>query len=612
MRRLLAETGEAIAFQIRHGRLPLTGLEDIGAALDALEDSGGAGSPEDFRSIVRAARAAEAVRKTLGKADTPNLSARRDRLPAFDALLAQASRLFGADGLLKDDASPQLATIRQRLRRRRGEVSRLLEKLLDERRDSVGDTVVVLRNDRYCLPVQASARARVPGIVHDRSGSGQTVFVEPMEVIESNNDLALLGAEERREVVRLLQDFGRAILEQEEPLSKAVAELASLDALEAKASFAEIGQARLPEISEDGGWTIVAARHPLLDARFEKLRQRVLGETREGRHAVPLDFELPRDRRLLVVSGPNAGGKTVVLKTAGLFSLLAQCGVPVPAAPGTRLPIFRSVRTEIGDAQAILSDRSTFSSSMETLAEILAAAGPGALALIDEIGGGTDPEEGSALAVAFLEAYLASGGRALVTTHLSAVKAFAAARPDALCAAMEFDEESGRPNYRLHAGLAGRSRAISVAREQGIPEAVLARAHEILGEAWQRREKAESEAEQALERLRAGERELAREREAAREQTALLESERSTLAGERTRMLADGLAGFARARDVLSRKVADELDAARRETQQLAQASTARVLEEAERAAGAESVLAEAREAEELPAAVKACISGTG
>lgn len=600
MRRLLAETGEAIAFQIRHGRLPLTGLEDIGAALDALEGSGGAGSPEDFRSIVRAARAAEAVRKMLGKADTPNLSARRDRLPAFDALLAQASRLFGADGLLKDDASPQLATIRQRLRRRRGEVSRLLEKLLDERRDSVGDAVVVLRNDRYCLPVQASARARVPGIVHDRSGSGQTVFVEPMEVIESNNDLALLGAEERREVVRLLQDFGRAILEQEEPLSKAVAELASLDALEAKASFAEIGQARLPEISEDGGWTIVAARHPLLDARFEKLRQRVLGETREGRHAVPLDFELPRDRRLLVVSGPNAGGKTVVLKTAGLFSLLAQCGVPVPAAPGTRLPIFRSVRTEIGDAQAILSDRSTFSSSMETLAEILAAAGPGALALIDEIGGATDPEEGSALAVAFLEAYLESGGRALVTTHLSAVKSFAAARPDALCAAMEFDEATGRPNYRLHAGLAGSSRAISVAREQGIPEAVLARANEILGEAWQRREKAESEAEQALERLRAGERELAREREAAREQAALLESERSTLAEERTRMLADGLAGFARARDALSRKVADELDAARRETQRLAQASAARVLEEAERAVEVETVLAEARDAEEL------------
>src|SRR4029453_6723276 len=183
------------------------------------------------------------------------------------------------------------------------------------------------------------------------------------------------------------------------------------------------------------------ARHPLLDARYEALRRRVLGETRKGRSAVPLDFELPRERRLLVISGPNAGGKTVVLKTAGLFSMLAQCGIPIAAEPGTQLPVFRSIRTEIGDAQAILSDRSTFSSTMETLAGILTETGPGTLALIDEIGGATDPEEGSALAVAFLERYLESGGRALATTHLSAVKTFASSRPDALCAAMEFDEK---------------------------------------------------------------------------------------------------------------------------------------------------------------------------
>jgi DNA mismatch repair protein MutS2 len=600
VRRLLEETGEATAFQIRHGRLPLSGLEDIGPSLDALANAGGAGTPEEFRPIVRAARANEAVGKALAKADTPHLAARRERLPSFESLLARAAGLFGADGLLRDDASPALSSIRSRLRRRRGEVSRLLEKLLDTRRESIGDAVVVLRNDRYCLPVQASARARVPGIVHDRSGSGQTVFVEPMEVIESNNDLALLAAEERREVERLLRSFGLEILNQEAELRSAVGELAGLDALEAKAAFGETGGGRPPEISEDGGWTLVRARHPLLDARFEKLRRRVLGETREGRDAVPLDFDLPRERRLLVVSGPNAGGKTVVLKTAALFSLLAQCGIPVPAEPGTRIPVFRSIRTEIGDAQAILSDRSTFSSSMETLAEILAQARPGALALIDEIGGATDPEEGSALAVAFLEAYLESGGRALVTTHLSAVKAFAAARPEALCAAMEFDEATGRPNYRLHAGLAGRSRALSVAREQGIPEAVLARATEILGEAWQRRERAETEAEHALERLRAGEAELARERERARHEADRLEAERQRLAAERARMLAEGLAGFERARAELSRRVEKELDASRHETARLAQASAARVLEEAERAAETERVVVEAREAEEI------------
>jgi DNA mismatch repair protein MutS2 len=597
--RLLAETAEASAFQMRHGKLPLAGLDDVGPALDALADSGGAALPEDFRPIVSAARAAEAVRRALVKADGPILAAHRESIPSFEGLLQRAARLFGDDGALKDDASPELRAIRARLRKRRGEVSRLLERLLDTRRDALGDSVVVLRNDRYCLPVQASARGRVPGIVHDRSGSGQTVFVEPLEVIESNNDLALTAAEERREVERILAEFGRAVLEAAPDLSLAVAAVAALDALEAKVGFGEMGQGRLPEISDDGTWTLRGARHPLLDARYEKLRARVLGETRQGRDAVPLDVELPRDRRLLVVSGPNAGGKTVVLKTAGLLSMLAQCGIPVPAEAGTRIPVFRSIRTEIGDAQAILSDRSTFSSSMETLAQILAAAGPGTLALIDEIGGATDPEEGGALAVAFLEAFLESGGRGIVSTHLSGVKNFAGERPDAVCAAMEFDEESGRPNYRLHPGLAGRSRALSVAREQGIPEAVLVRARQLLGEAWERRERAEADAEQALERLRRLEVELSESRDAARRETEKLEGDRRRLAEERARMLAEGLAGFEKARRELSRKVAEELESARHDTARLAQASAARVLDEAERAAAAEAVLDEARAAEE-------------
>jgi DNA mismatch repair protein MutS2 len=375
--------------------------------------------------------------------------------------------------------------------------------------------------------------------------------------------------------------------------------LGELDALEARVAFGEIGEARLPEISDDGSWTLAAARHPLLDRRFEALRRRVLETAKDGRDAVPLDLDLPADRRLLVVSGPNAGGKTVVLKTAGLFAMLAQCGIPLPAAAGTRVPVFRSIRTEIGDAQAILADRSTFSSSMEILAGILAEAAPGTLALIDEIGGATDPEEGAALAVAFLEAYLASGGRAIATTHLGAIKAFAAERPDALCAAMEFDEKTGRPNYRLHPGLAGRSRALSVAEDRGIPEPVLERARAILGEAWQRRERAETEAEQALERLRQAERELAAEREAARREAASLEEERKRLEAERAKMRTEGLASFERARDELARRVRRELDEAKAETSKMAQASAARVVEEAERAVAAESALADALEARE-------------
>ena len=595
MRRRLAETSEVWTFRAAHGRLPLAGVTDLAPALAMLEGAAGYGAPEDFRPILATARASEAVRRFLERAETPALSAHREALPRFDALRDRARRLFTADGAVSDDASPRLKDLRARLRRRRGEVTRRMSKLLEDRRDALGEALLVQRNDRYCLPVLASARGRVPGIVHDRSGSGQTVFVEPLEVVEANNDLALAAAEERREVERLLAEFGGLVLAASHDLLRAVGRLAALDALEARVEFGELSEGRLPEISDEGSWVLRAARHPLLDGRLAPLRRRVLEESRPARDAVPLDLELAPNQRLLVVSGPNAGGKTVVLKTAGLFTLLAQSGFPVPAGAGTRLPVITSAAAEIGDAQAILSDRSTFSSSMEILAEILAGAGPGALALVDEIGGATDPEEGSALAVAWLEALLARGGRAIVTTHLSAVKNLAAGREDAVCAAMEFDEETGAPNYRLHPGLSGRSHALAVAEERGIPEPVLARAREILGETWRRREEAESEAEAALERLRRLEQAAAEERGRAAAEASRLASEREALARERAKLLEEGKSGFDRARAKLARAVADELSRIRRDTARLAQASASRVLETAERETAAEeTVLAEA------------------
>jgi DNA mismatch repair protein MutS2 len=232
---------------------------------------------------------------------------------------------------------------------------------------------------------------------------------------------------------------------------------------------------------------------------------------------------------------------------------------------------------------------------METLAAVLEGAGPGMLVLIDEIGAATDPEEGSALAIAFLEEYLSRGGRAVVTTHFSALKNFAASREDSVSAAMEFDDETGRPNYRLHPGLSGRSRALSVAREQGLPEKVLARARAILGEAWRRREEQETEAEAALERLRRSEKELERERESARREAEKLDRERERLAAERTKMLEEGLAGFDRARADLERRVEREIESIRTDASRRAQASTGRILERAEAAAEEQPIVEEAR-----------------
>ncbi|HSE65208.1 MAG TPA: Smr/MutS family protein [Thermoanaerobaculia bacterium] len=516
-------------------------------------------------------------------------------MPDLQDLVDAAARIIGPDGAVRDDASPELASLRRRLRRRRSDVAARLEKMLETRRDALADAVVVLRNDRYCLPVSASARARVAGIVHDRSGSGHTIFVEPLEVVEANNELALAVAEERREVERLLTSLGRAVLDRADDLVSAVEQVAELDALEAAAEFGALADARVPELSDDGTWTLVRARHPLLDARLSGLRQRALGETRAAKEAVPLDLDLKRETRLLVVSGPNAGGKTVVLKTAGLLSLMAQAGIPVPAGAGTRLPVFGAITTEIGDAQQILADRSTFSSSMETLAAILEAGAPDQLALVDEIGSATDPEEGGALAVAFLEEYLSRGGRAIVTTHLSAIKAFTEARSDAVGAAMEFDEATGRPTYRLHPGLSGRSRALSVAERQGLPERVLARAREILGAAWERRDRAESDAEAALERLRTAEQELLLEREAARKEAERLAAERASTARQRERMLEDGLAGFERAKKELARRVETEIEAIREDAARRATESAAHLLARAE-AESAGDVVLEARE----------------
>jgi DNA mismatch repair protein MutS2 len=504
-------------------------------------------------------------------------------------LVATAGGLFDEEGSVRDEASPELSDIRVRLRRRRAQVTREWARLLERHRDALSDAVVVQRNDRYCLPVAASARARVPGIVHDRSGSGQTVFVEPIETIESNNELAMLAAEERREVERLVTAFGQNVLSRADELEAAVECLSELDALEAKVEFGELSDGHLAEISEDGEWALHGARHPLLDPRLAPLRQRVLGESREPRPIVPLDLDLPRSKRLLVISGPNAGGKTVVLKTAGLFSLLTQCGVPVPSGRGTRLPVFRAIQVEIGDAQAILSDRSTFSSSVETLARILNASQPQSLALVDEIGGATDPEEGSALAVAWLEEYLLRGGRAIVTTHLSTIKKFASERTDSVCAAMEFDEQSGRPNYRLHPGLSGHSRALSIAKDHGFPEHIIQRAEGILGETWKRRQQLETEAQETIERLRRSEKELEEDRRRFADERRRLAMEQEELSRERGRLREEGLARFEKARRELTRQVAQEVAMIRSNSAHRASESPDAIVREVEQTALAEA-----------------------
>jgi len=595
----LEETAEATVLRERAGRLPLSGLEDPAPPLDALAAAGGLGFDAEIRPLLAVARAAERTRRLdADLSDLPRLASRIFALPDFSELVRTAARLFEADGSLSDHASPKLQTLRARLRRERQTLYETAKQWLSRNAaDAAGETVV-LREERYCVPVSAGAASRVRGIVHDRSGSGQTVFIEPLEITDANNALSLLSSDLRREEERIRREFGRALLSRGEDLAAAAEILSELDVIEARGAFARTCEAVMPEFSSRD-WTLTGARHPLLDRGLAPARRTVFGEEPGTRDAVPLDVELAPGRRWLLVSGPNAGGKTVVLKTVGLFSMLAQAGFLLPARRAV-LPFFRAFPTVIGDEQGIISDLSTFSSAMRRLAEVLRDADADSLALLDELGSGTDPEEGGAIAVAALETLLARGTRAVVTTHLSSVKEFAASREDAQIAAMEFDETSGRPTYRLRAGFLGRSRAIATAREQGLPPSTIERASELLGQAWQRREKLESEAEEALARLRERERELADSLGRARGEEERLRAEREDVDARRRKILTEGRDSLDRARREFRAAAADAVEKIKSE--KMTQARAAELLARVEAERRADPAVREAEEEVEISA----------
>lgn len=593
-RSALAETSEALLMAARLGRLPLAGVEDPVPALDSLAAAAGLANPEELKRLITLARASESVRQlATGELEIPLLGRKLAALPDLGEVVRRASKTFDADGSLSDRASPRLRELRTRLRRERQRVyERARDWLSRHAAEAAGDTVV-LREGRYCVPLSSSAAPRVAGIAHDRSASGQTVFVEPLEMTAANNEIALLSVDMRREEERIRREFGGFLLARRAEFEASAGVLGALDVVSARAALADAVSGVAPEFSESGRWKLEEARHPLLDARLAPLRRDILGERREPHDAVPLDLDLAPGKKWLLISGPNAGGKTVVLKTLGLFSMMAQAGFYLPARSAT-LPAFSQIVASIGDDQAILSDLSTFSSAMRRIAEILRAAGPDTLVLFDELGSGTDPEEGSAIAVAVLETYLSRGGRAIATTHLSAVKEFAAGRQDAQISAMEFDERTGRPTYRLHPGLLGRSRALSTAREEGLPPATVTRAQEILGEAWVRRERLETEAEEALARIRQREQELSAALERARENEERLRAESEDLEKRREKLLREGREAFDRARREMRAAAAGAVEEVRKE--KLTRAAAEQRLAAAERVALESPLLREAQE----------------
>jgi DNA mismatch repair protein MutS2 len=405
--------------------------------------------------------------------------------------LAEAIELaISGTGEVLDRASPRLGGLRAELRAAQARLQQRLDGLLKgELARALQEPIVTQRGGRYVVPVKSEMRSAVKGIIHDQSASGATVFIEPLEILEANNALREAELAERAEVQRILDELSRRVEKDADELDAVVSALARLDLAMSKALLADALDAERPLLNAEGALDLVKARHPLLVA--------------QGTEVVAIDVRLGTDFRALVVTGPNTGGKTVTLKTIGLLALMAACGLQIPAQRGSRVPVVKRIFADIGDEQSIAQSLSTFSSHLRNVVATLTEAQKGDLALLDELGAGTDPDEGAALAMAVLETLLARGVLVAATTHYPELKAFALSTPGAMNASVEFDAETLRPTYRVHVGLPGASNAFAIASRLGLERPVLDRAESHLSELHRSLERTLREAERQRTELAA-------------------------------------------------------------------------------------------------------------
>jgi DNA mismatch repair protein MutS2 len=447
-------------------------------------------------------------------AQFPLMAARAESLADFQDILVAIRRCILPNAEISDDASSLLRRIRASILQTRDSIQKTLKQILRERSSEPGADYVTLRNDRFVIPVRAEQRRTVPGVVHGASATGQTVFLEPLETVEANNQLVQLAEDEAAEIFRILRELTEKLQSLRVPLLTAAEIIAELDSVFARARFARDFDAALPEFSPSNELRLEAARHPVLE---DKLK-------REGRAVVPVTLVLGGEEKVLVISGPNTGGKTVALKTAGLAALAAQSGIPVPAQFAA-LPLFDRILVDIGDEQSIAADLSTFSAHMFNLKAMLEAATPNSLVLVDEMGTGTAPEEGAVLSVALLDAFRNKECLVLATTHHDRLKTYAATTPGVVNAAVEFDDVNLRPTYRLILGVPGGSSGIAIAQRLGLAMQIIERARALL--APEAREAADliaylHRSRDELDRLR---QQMAAERRALEEERKKLRSE---------------------------------------------------------------------------------------
>src|SRR6266496_404810 len=555
LRQALSAVAESVELR-RHGaHLSFDSLADPSESISRLKIEGTALDPLAILDLARLCERALNARAAI-LAEHENYPTLFEIVAALPAELKKLTSLLTKkilpSGELDDRASPQLASIRRDIANARSRITRTLENLMRRSSEAVQEELVTIRNDRFVIPVRADHRGRINGVAHGSSSSGATIFVEPLETIEANNELQTLREAEQREIAEILFSLSENLRHELPAIELAANAVAELDFIGAKAAFAERFSCVIPEIESGasaagkrndplepgsdrlaprlvpasseatGTLEMVAARHPLLE---ENLRS-------TGGAVVPISFKLDDDNATMVISGANAGGKTVVLKTTGLLSLMALSGLPVPARQA-RVPFYQSILADIGDHQSLAANLSTFTSHVANIASMIASCETPALVLLDEVGTGTDPEEGSALGVAVVDHFKWRCAHVLATTHYSGLKMYAANEAGVLNASVEFDEKTLRPTYRLLVGFAGSSSGLEIARRFGIADEIIRKATEQVKQSsrdaieYLRRIKHEAEKAEALRMA------LEEERAAVAEKFASLETQASKRERER-------------------------------------------------------------------------------
>ncbi|MBO5320122.1 MAG: endonuclease MutS2 [Ruminococcus sp.] len=541
VRRENLKTRSALELSIQYGTPPFTSFKDITVSAQRAK-TGAVISLRDLMDIAVMLRQISGLAKWYRSCE--NVETELDylfsRLAPNDWLLEKLDRSIISETELSDAASPELAAIRRKINRAEMQLRETLDKMVRNKttQQYLRESSVTIRDGRFVLPVKTEHRGQVSGLVHDTSATGQTVFIEPMAVVEANNDIRILQGREQEEIERIIRELCADCGDYADILSENYKVCAELNLYFAKSNLAAKLKCTMPQITDDGKMHLKKARHPLLDQK----------------KAVPIDLSLGEDYQALIITGPNTGGKTVALKTAGLLAAMTMCGLLIPVSDGSSISVFKHILVDIGDSQSIEQNLSTFSSHTNKVIEILGTADESSLVLLDELGSGTDPVEGAALAVSIIGRLIFNGAKLMVTTHYQELKVFAIDTPGVQNASCEFDIETLRPTYRLIVGSPGKSNAFAISESLGMPP-------DIIADAKSRVSEANTRLEEVIGKLESTRIELERERDSAR----LLKAKAAEYENE---MRAE--------RENLERSKADELEKARLQAMTIIEQTKAR------------------------------------